>query len=96
MNSSGLAKETQIAASKIERRVRIACVLALMALGLIVFSLLVPKPLPVIVAMSVAQAVGTLSFVIFLYVVSKDVWRVMGGKTPVSKEESPSEEPPAV
>jgi protein-S-isoprenylcysteine O-methyltransferase Ste14 len=96
MNSSSLAEETKTSASKIEKRVRIACVLALLALGLIVFSLLVPKPLPVIVAMSVAQAIGTLSLVMFLHVVSRDVWRFMGGgKTAPLKEELPSDKPPA-
>lgn len=52
--------------SKIEQRARIACVASLAALGLIVWSLVHPKPLPVIVAMSVGQAIGTLSLLFFL------------------------------
>jgi len=63
-----------------ERRVRMACVLALVALALIAFSLLVPKPLPVIIAMSVAQGIGTLSLLLFLSVVWRDIWQVMAGK----------------
>jgi len=49
-----------------------ACVLALFALGLIAWSLLDPRPIPVIVAMSVAQVIGTLSFGAFLAVIVID------------------------
>ncbi len=41
---------------------RISAVLTLMALALMCWSLLVPTPLPVMVAMSVAQGLGTLAF----------------------------------
>jgi hypothetical protein len=58
----------------IERRVRFACVLALMALGLIVWSLLDPAPLPVIGAMTVGQVIGTLSFLFFLYAIIADLY----------------------
>jgi hypothetical protein len=50
-----------------------ACVLALLALGLIVWGVVDPRPIPVIVAMSVGQVIGTLSFVVFLVVVVTDV-----------------------
>jgi len=50
-----------------------ACVLALVALGLIVWSLVDPRPIPVIVAMSIGQVLGTLSFVAFLSVVARDL-----------------------
>lgn len=76
--------------SRSERRVRIACGLALLALALIAFSLLVPKPLPVIVAMSVAQGIGTLSLLIFLSVVWRDVWEFMGGKNAAKKTDPES------
>jgi len=36
------------------------------ALGLIAWSLVDPRPLPVIVAMSVGQAIGTLSLLLFV------------------------------
>lgn len=55
------------------RVMTIACVLALFALSLIVWSLLDPRPIPVIVAMSVAQILGTLSFAAFLVVVAGDL-----------------------
>jgi hypothetical protein len=57
----------------IERRVRRACYLALVALALIVWSLLHPKPLPIIVAMSVAQGIGTLSLLMFIHAIVADV-----------------------
>jgi hypothetical protein len=50
-----------------------ACGLALFALGLIVWSVLDPRPIPVIVAMSVGQVIGTVSFLAFLLVVATDV-----------------------
>ncbi len=56
-----------------QRIMTIACVLALFALGLMVWSLLDTRPIPVIVAMSVGQVVGTLSFASFLVVVVGDL-----------------------
>jgi hypothetical protein len=52
-------------------------VLALAALALMVWSLLDPRPVPVIVAMSVGQVLGTLSFLAFLVVVATDLRRVL-------------------
>ncbi len=52
--------------SKIERRVFWACIWSLVALGLIVWSLVDPKPIPVIVAMSVGQVIGTLALLLFV------------------------------
>jgi hypothetical protein len=51
----------------------LACVVALLALGLIVWSLFDPRPLPVIAAMSIGQILGTLSFGAFLAVVVRDL-----------------------
>jgi hypothetical protein len=51
-----------------------ACWLALVALGLMIWSLFDPKPIPVVVAMSVGQVLGTLSLLSFGYVVVVD-WR---------------------
>jgi peptidoglycan/LPS O-acetylase OafA/YrhL len=56
-----------------ETAIRSSCVLALAALGLIVWSLVDPRPIPVVLAMSVAQALGTLSFAAFLLVVVRDL-----------------------
>jgi hypothetical protein len=50
-----------------------ACVLALVALALMIWSLLDPHPIPVILAMSAAQMLGTASLGAFLIVVADDV-----------------------
>jgi hypothetical protein len=47
--------------------------LALVALALIVWSVVDPRPMPVILAMSAGQVLGTLSFVAFLLVVARDL-----------------------
>ena len=57
------------------RLLRVAAILALAGLGLMVWSLLDPRPIPIMAAMSIGQALGTLSFVIFLLVVLQDAWR---------------------
>ena len=58
----------------------IACVLALVALALIVWSIVDPRPVPVVAAMSVAQGLGTLSLLVYLVVVGEDLYkaRVLG------------------
>lgn len=53
--------------------IRFSCVLALVALALIVWSVFDPRPIPVVLAMSVGQALGTLSFAAFLLVVARDL-----------------------
>jgi hypothetical protein len=58
-----------------EQRIRFACVGSLVALALMVWSLLDPKPLAVIVAMSVGQALGTASLALFILVVVGDLRR---------------------
>lgn len=58
-----------------EQRIRFACVGSLVALALMVWSLLDPKPLAVIVAMSVGQALGTASLTLFILVVIGDLRR---------------------
>ena len=53
----------------------VSCSSALLALALMVWSVLDPRPLPVVVAMSVGQAIGTLSLLLYLVVVSFDLRR---------------------
>lgn len=55
--------------------VRNACVLALVALGLMVWSQLDATPIPVIVAMSIGQAIGTLSLVYYVIAILVDFRR---------------------
>ena len=74
------------------RLLRLAAFLALAGLALMVWSLLDPRPIPIMAAMSVGQGLGTLSFVIFLVVVVQDAWRAnRKRKLEDSKEEEHSE-----
>ena len=55
------------------RVLRGACLLALAALGLMTWSLFDPRPIPVILAMSLGQVLGTLSLLAFVICVVADV-----------------------
>jgi hypothetical protein len=69
-----------------ERLVRFACVLALVALPLMVWSLFDPTVWPVMIALSVGQGLGTLSFALFLLAVARD----LNVKRKVTSEAPPS------
>ena len=49
-----------------------SCALTLVALALMAWSELVPRPLPVIIGMSLAQGIGTGAFLLFIWVVVDD------------------------
>ncbi len=55
---------------------RASAVLTLLALGLMVWSMLDPTPLPVMLAMSIGQAIGTLAFSLYGLAVYKDLRRI--------------------
>jgi hypothetical protein len=59
---------------------RISAGLTLVALALMVWSVLVPTPLPVMLAMTVGQAIGTTAFAIFGWIVFKDLTRLRRAK----------------
>ena len=52
-----------------------SCVCALLALALMVWSVVDPRPMPVVVAMTLGQAIGTLSLLLYLVVVGLDLRR---------------------
>ena len=56
---------------------RLASVAILVSLAFMVWGILHPRPLPVIVAMSVGQGIGIVGAAIFLFVVVRDLRRVM-------------------
>ena len=58
-----------------EKLARAAAVLALIGLALFVWSVLDPRPVPVVVAMSVGQGIGTVSFLLYLLAVYLDLRR---------------------
>ena len=57
------------------RLLQISAVVTLVALALMVWSMLQPTPLPVMLAMTVGQALGTLALGAFLFVVVRDLRR---------------------
>jgi hypothetical protein len=57
-----------------------ACVMTLVALALMCWSLFAPTVWPIMVAMSVAQGFGTLAFGMYGYVVFRDMRRRMINK----------------
>ena len=52
-----------------------ASVLTLLALGLMAWSVIDPRPMPVVVAMSVGQMLGTAAFAMFGAVIFLDLWK---------------------
>ncbi len=76
-----------------ETLLRVACVLGLIALPLMVWSIFDPTVWPVLVALSVGQVIGTLSFVLFVIAVARDldiVKRLKPEKINASSETSPA------
>jgi hypothetical protein len=65
-----------------ERLVRVAAVLALIALPLMVWSVIDPRVWPVLVALSIGQVIGTVSFALFLIAVARD----LGVKTKIIRQ----------
>ena len=53
-------------AQSVTRLTRFACMLALIALAMMSYSVISPRPLPVILAMSVGHAIGGLAFALYL------------------------------
>lgn len=56
-----------------DKLLRVACILGLIALPLMVWSIFDPRVWPVLIALSLGQVVGTASFVLFLVVVVRDL-----------------------
>lgn len=54
---------------------RMAALIALVALALMIWPIFDPQPLALIAAMSLAQGLGTLSLVIYLVIVGMDLVR---------------------
>lgn len=58
-----------------ERPLRLSAVLTLVALALMCWSMAQPTPLPIMVAMSVGQGLGTLAFALYGFVIVQDLRR---------------------
>ena len=55
---------------------RWSAVLTLIALALMVWSMVQPTPLPVMIAMTAGQGLGTIAFAMYLFVVIQDFRRL--------------------
>jgi len=62
-----------VSTTRSEKILRVACVCALVGLALIVWSVLDPRPAPVLLGLSVGQGLGVLSFLGFVAVVAADL-----------------------
>jgi hypothetical protein len=78
------------------RLLRIASVSALLALALMLWGVLDPRPIALVVAMSVGQALGTLSFALYALVVIADLRhaRVFGDVKLYFGAKKPEDSPP--
>lgn len=56
-----------------DRVLRVACVLALVGLALMTWSVVDPRVWPVLVALSAGQVIGTLSLLLYAVVVIRDL-----------------------
>jgi hypothetical protein len=65
----------RLVGNSVTRLTRMACWLALAGLASMSYSILSPRPLPVIFAMSVGQGIGILAFLCYLLAVVLDVGR---------------------
>ncbi len=79
---------TRVASISSPRVLDVACVVALVALLLICWSMVDPRPIPVILAMSLGQVLGTMSFAAFLLVVVRDLRRAQTSEPNESKVSS--------
>lgn len=79
-----MSLRTRLAQGSVSGLLKLACVLSLLALALICFAVFVPRPLPVILAMSAGHAVGGAAFACYLLAVVLDAM----GRTPATSTES--------
>jgi hypothetical protein len=57
------------------RALTVSAALTILGLAFMVWSLVVPTPLPVMLAMTVGQVIGTAAFALYLFVVIRDLRR---------------------
>jgi hypothetical protein len=72
----------EVHAQKVPTLLRLAALLSLVGLALMMWSLVDPRPPPILVGLSLGQIVGTTAFVIYLSVVIWDLRRRRGRDTP--------------
>lgn len=70
----------RVRAQSVTRLTRFACLLALVALAMMSYSVVSPRPLPVILAMSVGHAIGGAAFLAYLLAVILDAAKSSSGR----------------
>jgi small-conductance mechanosensitive channel len=88
-----VANVSGMAPARAMRLLRAASMLAIVALGMMMWSLVDPSPAPVLLALSIGQVLGTLSFVTFLAVVGWDVYREWRANKLKPEADEPEAEP---
>lgn len=63
---------SRLVRASVRQLVRAACVLSLVGLAVLAYSILVPGPLPIIFAMSAGHAIGGLAFACYVLAVVVD------------------------
>jgi len=66
---------TRIAVASRRELIRVACVLSLVGLFILVYSVVLPGPLPIIFAMSVGHVIGGVAFGCYVLAIVLDVAR---------------------
>jgi len=68
-----------VSGSKMLQRVLIAAiVLTLLGLAFMMWGLFGRGPVPIFLAMTLGQAIGTLAFALYLFVIAMEFWRTHG------------------
>ncbi len=85
---------TQLESRSVRQLTRLACILALVGLAVICLSVIYPRPLAVIFAMSGGHAIGVAAFGCYLLAVLLDLAR-REGKLPAHASSAPEAPPPS-
>ncbi len=83
----------QIESRSVRSLVRLSCVLALVGLAILCVSVLVPRPIPIIFAMSGGHAIGVAALACYVLAVLLDLGR-REGVLPPSVSSRPDAAPP--
>ena len=73
------------------RLLRVSAVLTMLALALMLWSMIQPTPMPVMLAMSVGQMIGTIALTLYVIVIVKDLRQVRRARRASMQGAPPSE-----
>ena len=75
----------RLLAGSVNKLTRAACIFALLGLALMSYSIIDPRAIPVIVAMSIGHAFGICAFACYLFAVVLDIRGADRTRSPASK-----------